>query len=73
MRELLYVIVTPLITLTGLAAFAAWWTALLFAFAIFLFGVYAVRRHEKHHHAQVFDDRLTSDRMDAARKWLLEE
>ncbi len=73
MRELLYVIATPLATLTALAAFTAWWTAGLYVTGLCLFGLYAVRRHEKHHRAQVFDDKLSTDRMEAARKWLTED
>ena len=73
LRELLYILAVPMTSVVGLAAFSAWWSALLYISGIAVFGVYAVRRYEKHHRSEIFDDRLSDERVRKARDWLLEE
>lgn len=73
MKELLYVLVLPMTSIVGLAAFSAWWSAIVYVSGIAVFAVYAVRRHEKHNRSQVFDDRLSDERVRRARDWLLEK
>jgi hypothetical protein len=34
---------------------------------------FAVRRHEKHHRPEAYDDKLSDERMEAAREWLMED
>lgn len=72
LRELLFLIAAPVTTLVGLAAFTAWWTATMFLAGIAVISVLAVRHHEKHNRPDVFDDRLSAERMQKAREWLLE-
>ena len=60
-------------SLTGLAAFEAWWSAGLYLSVLGLAMFYAVRRHEKHDRAEAYDDKLSADRMRAARDWLMED
>lgn len=64
-------IVVPFVSFAGLAAFSSWWSALLFIAALGLFGFYAVKRHEKHHRSEAHDDRLTTERMESAIEWLV--
>ena len=73
MRELLYVIAAPMVSLAGLAAFETWWSALLFLSGIGITMFFAVRRHEKHNRSEAYDDRLSTERMEAARQWLVED
>jgi hypothetical protein len=73
LREFLYIITAPIAGLVGLAAFATWWSASLFVSAIGVAMFFAVRRHDRHHRSEAYDDKLSTDRMDAARKWLLED
>ena len=60
-------------SLAGLAAFEAWWSAGLYFSVLGLAMFYAVRRHEKHDRSGAYDDRLSADRMKAARDWLMED
>jgi hypothetical protein len=62
-----------MVAFAGLAAFETWWTSALFVSAIGLAMFFAVRRHEKHHRSEAYDDKLSTERMEAARKWLTEE
>jgi hypothetical protein len=62
-----------MVSLVGLAAFESWWSAALFICAIGLGTLIAVRRYEKHHRSEAFDDRLSSEKMEAAREWLIED
>ncbi len=71
MKALLYVIAVPFASFAGLAAFSSWWSALLYVVALGLFGFYAARRHEKHHRSEAHDDRSTTERMESAREWLV--
>jgi predicted permease len=71
LRELLYVVVVPMTSIVGLAAFTTWWSALLYLSLIVMFAAYAVRRYEKHHYSEMFDDKLSSERVEEAREWLL--
>jgi membrane protein implicated in regulation of membrane protease activity len=73
LRELLYVIAAPMTSLAGLAAFETWWSAALFVSGIGLAMFFAVRRHEKHHRPEAYDDKLSDERMEAAREWLMED
>jgi hypothetical protein len=73
LKELLYVLVLPMTSIVGLAAFSAWWSAIVYVSGIAVFAVYAVRHHEKHNGSQVFDDRLSDERVRRARDWLLEK
>lgn len=73
LRELLYVIAVPMASLAGLAAFDMWWSAAIYVTAIGLAMFFAVRRHEKHHRPEVYDDKLSIERVEAAREWLVEE
>jgi hypothetical protein len=73
LRELIYLLAVPFVSLTGLAAFEAWWSAAAFAFAIGLIAFFAVRHQEKHHRPEVYDDRLSTERMEAARDWLMKD
>jgi membrane protein implicated in regulation of membrane protease activity len=73
LKELLYILAVPMTSIAGLAAFSAWWSALIYFAGIAVFAIYAVRRHERHHRSEVFDDRLSDDRIRSAREWLLEE
>jgi hypothetical protein len=56
MRELAYLVAVPFASLTGLVAFETWWSAALYAALIGLIATVAVRRQEKHHRPQVYDD-----------------
>ncbi len=73
MKELLYILAVPMTSIVGLAAFSAWWSAFLYISGIAVFAIYAVKRHERHHRSDVFDDRLSDERVRIARDWLLEE
>lgn len=72
MRELLYVIAVPMASFVGLAAFETWWSASLFVSAIGIVMFFAVRRHEKHIRSEAYDDKLSTERMEAAREWLID-
>ena len=73
MRELLYVVAVPMVSLLGLAAFATWWSACLFVSGIGVATFFAVRRHEKHYRSEAYDDKLSAERMEAARDWLTKD
>ncbi len=73
MRELVYLLAVPFASLAGLAAFEAWWSAALYDVALGLVAFLAVRHQEKHHRPEVYDDRLSADRMEAARDWLMKD
>lgn len=73
MRELVYIVAAPMVSLMSLVAFEAWWSATLFVSGIGLAMFYAVRRHDKHGRSEAYDDKLSSERMEAARKWLMED
>jgi hypothetical protein len=73
LRELVYLLAVPFASLTGLAAFEAWWSAAIYAVAIGLLAALAVRHQEKHHSPEVYDDRLSVDRMETAREWLMKD
>jgi len=73
LRELLYVLAVPLTSIVGLAAFEAWWSAGLYVSGIGLAMVYTMRRHEKHDRSQPFDDKLSVERREAARQWLIDD
>ena len=66
-------VVAPLTSLAALAAFMTWWSALLFVSLMATFAAYAVRRHEKHSRMEAFDDKLSGERVESAREWLLQE
>jgi hypothetical protein len=34
---------------------------------------FAVRRHEKHHRSEAYDDKQSAERMEAAREWLMKD
>jgi hypothetical protein len=72
LRELLYILAVPMASLAGLAAFQAWWSAGLYFSAIGLAMSYAVRRQEKHDRSEAYDDRLSAERMEDAREWLMD-
>lgn len=73
MRELLYILAVPLTSIVGIAAFEAWWSAGLYVSGIGLAMIYTVRRHEKHDRSQAYDDKLSAERTEAARKWLMDD
>ncbi len=73
MREFLLIIAAPVTTLVGLAAFEAWWSAALFASGIAGCAYLAVRRHDKHHRSEAYDDRVSAERMDRARDSLFKD
>jgi membrane protein implicated in regulation of membrane protease activity len=73
LRELVYIVAAPLVSLVSLAAFESWWSAALFVSALGVAMFYAVRRHDKHHRSEAYDDKLSTERMEAARKWLTED
>jgi hypothetical protein len=73
MRELLYIIAAPMTSLSGLAAFEAWWSAAIFVSGIGLAMFFAVRSHEKHHRPEAYDDKLSAERIEAARQWLMDD
>ena len=73
MRELIYLMAVPFASLSGLVAFEAWWSAALYAIALGLIAFLAIRRQEKHHRPEVYDDRLSGERMAAARDWLVRD
>ena len=62
----------PMTPLVGLVAFSAWWSAALFLAGATAVSVFAVRHNEKHYRSERFDDRLSTERMEKARDWLLE-
>jgi len=72
-RELVYLLSVPFASLSGLVAFEAWWSVALYAIALGLIAFLAVRRQEKHYRPEVYDDRLSADRMAAARDWLMKD
>jgi len=57
--------------LLGLYMFTSLLTALAYAGIIGLLCVVAARRYDKHHNANMYDDRLTTERIDQSRDWLL--
>jgi hypothetical protein len=69
----LYVIAAPMVSLAGLAAFETWWSAALFLSGIGIAMFFAARHHEKHHRAEAYDDKLSTERVEAAREWLMEK
>jgi membrane protein implicated in regulation of membrane protease activity len=69
---MLYILAAPMTSLLGLAAFETWWSAAIFVSGIGLAMVFAVRRHEKHHRSEPYDDKLSAERMEAARQWLMD-
>lgn len=73
MRELLYVIAVPMVPLVGLVAFETLWSAFLFVSALGAGMFVAVRRHEKHYRSEAYDDRVSAERMNAAREWLIDD
>lgn len=73
MSELAYLVAVPFASLTSPVAFETWWSAALYAVLIGLIATIAVRRQEKHHRSQVYHDRLSAERMDAARDWLVRD
>jgi hypothetical protein len=73
LKELLYVMAAPMASLLGLAAFETWWSAALFVSIMGVGAFFAVRRHEKHHHSEAYDDKLSTERMEAALEWLTED
>jgi hypothetical protein len=73
LRELLYILAVPLTSILGIAAFEAWWSAGLYVSGIGLAMIYTVRRHEKHDRSQAYDDKLSAERTEAARKWLMDD
>lgn len=73
MKELLYVLAVPSTTIVGLFALTSWWSALLYFSAIVLVAVYVIIRGEKHRHIRVFDDKLSDERIERAREWLLDD
>jgi hypothetical protein len=73
LKELLYLLAAPTASLVGLAAFSTWWSASLFVASIGLAMVFAVRRHEKHYRSEAYDDKVSAERMEAARQWLMED
>jgi membrane protein implicated in regulation of membrane protease activity len=73
LKELLYILVIPLASLAGLAAFTTWWAASVYVLVIALFAAYAAKRHEKRHRQESLDDRLSEERMESAREKLIEE
>jgi len=73
LKELLYILAVPTTSILGLAAFSDWWSALLYVSGMGVLAVYAVRRRERHHRLEVYDDRLSDERVRKARDWLLEE
>jgi hypothetical protein len=72
LRELLYILAVPMTSVMGLVAFETWWSAALFVSAIGLGMFFVVRRHERHHRSEAYDDKLSTERMEAAREWLVE-
>ena len=73
LRELLYILAVPMASLAGLAAFQAWWSAGLYFSVIGLAMFYSVRRHEKHERSEAYDDKLSAERMENAREWLMDD
>jgi len=73
LREFLFIVAAPLSTLVGLAAFETWWSAAIFASAIAGGAYLAVRRHDKHHRSEAYDDRVSAERMDRARESLFKD
>jgi hypothetical protein len=73
LRELLYVIAVPTTSILGLAAFLTWWSAALYISGMVLGAVFVLRRRERHMWSGAFDDKLSTERVEAARKWLIEE
>ena len=63
----------PMTPLVGLVAFSAWWSAALLLAGITAMSVLAARHNEKHYRSERFDDRLSAERMEKARDWLLEK
>jgi len=73
LRDLLYVIAVPMMSLMGLAGFETLWSATMFVSATGTVMFFAVRRHGKHHRPEASDDKLSYDRMEAAREWLMDD
>ena len=71
MNTFLSVLAPFLGALLGLYMFTSLLTAVAYAGIIGLLMVVAVRHYEKHHNANMYDDRLTSERMDESREWLV--
>jgi len=70
LRELLYILGVALASLAGLAAFEAWSSAGLYFSATGFAAFYVLRRHEKHDRSEVYNGKLSAERMEAAREWL---
>jgi hypothetical protein len=58
LKEILYIVLVPMSSILGLAAFSAWWSALVYFLAVIALATYAVQRQAKHHHVEPFDDRV---------------
>lgn len=71
MNSFLAVLAPALFSVLGLVMFTSLPTALAYAAVIGLLGVVAVRHYEKHHNANMYDDRLSTERIDRSREWLL--
>jgi len=50
------ILLCPIATLIGLAAFTNWITALVFLVALAVFSYVAVKRHAKYHRAEKYND-----------------
>lgn len=71
MNTFLAVLGPALAAVVGLYMFARWWTALMYLGVMVAIAWLAVRQHEKHHASDMFDDRLTTERMEQSREWLV--
>ena len=71
MNSLFAVLAPFLAGLLGLYMFTSLLTALAYAGIIGLFCMVAARRYDRHHDANKYDDRLTTERIDQSREWLL--
>lgn len=71
MNPFLTILAPVLTAIVGLYMFTSLLTALAYAGIIGLFMMYAVRRHDKHHNENMYDDRLTTERVDQSREWLV--
>ena len=56
----------------GLAAFTFWWSAAIFVGTLAVITWIVLKHHEKHHRPEAYDDRLSAERMESAREWLIE-
>lgn len=73
MKEFLYILAAPVTSLIGLAAFTALWSAAVFVVCIAGCAYLAVRRHDKHHRAEAYDDKISTERMERARDSLYKD